>query len=115
MLLGDFNDRCSNWEGDHQNSELRLQLYDLVNAFNMVQLISDPTYITTTSANILDLLITDSPGFVQESGVLPPLGYSNHAIPYCKLNKYIPSSSPYSRDLWDLNRGDFTGLKTRHR
>ena len=111
MLVGDFNDRCSNWEGDHQNSELRLQLYDLVNAFNMVQLISDPTYITTTSANILDLIITDSPGFVQESGVLPPLGYSNHAMPYCKLNKYIPSSSPYSRDLWDLNKGDFTGLR----
>lgn len=111
VLVGDFNDRCTSWSGDHRNSELRLQLHDLVNTFNLMQLINEPTYITTTSANILDLIITDSPGYISDSGVLPPIGSSNHAIPYCKLKKYIPSNSVFTKDLWDFNRGDYTGLR----
>jgi exonuclease III len=64
FLLGDFNDSTPVWDSDHSKSELKLKLYDYINSHNLHQLILEPTYIRSTSANILDLLITDSPGYI---------------------------------------------------
>ena len=55
VLLGDFNDRCSNWESDHADSELGTQLVDLLADFDYSQLIDE----STRNQNILDLIITD--------------------------------------------------------
>ena len=49
VLVGDFMIAAH-----HQNSDLRLQLHDLVNTFNLAQLVNEPTYLTPSSANILD-------------------------------------------------------------
>jgi exonuclease III len=66
FLLGDLNDSCSVWESSHPKSELGLKLYDYINAHDLHQMILEPTYYSPTgSANILDLLITDSPGYIQ--------------------------------------------------
>jgi hypothetical protein len=82
LLLGDFNDRCENWEGSYDSSKLKYSLYDMINSIDLFQLIDEPTYFTAHSASLLDLIITDSPGYITTSGTLPPVGLSHHSVTY---------------------------------
>jgi hypothetical protein len=64
LILGDFNDRCLQWNDDHNLSELRARLRDLTSMNNLYQMITEPTHYTDHSAYLLDLIFTDSPYFV---------------------------------------------------
>jgi hypothetical protein len=46
LILGDFNDKCIEWESSHRESELKLRLYDLLNVNNLFQMVHEPTRIT---------------------------------------------------------------------
>jgi hypothetical protein len=98
FLLGDLNDSCQKWDSDHNKSELGLKLYDFVNSNDLHQLITEPTHIDWRgTANILDLLITDSPGYIlnQNQHLLPPIG-SNHRSEERRVGKECRSRwSPY--------------------
>ena len=84
VIMGDFNDTCIEWVDNHETSDLKKDFYDLINLHDMVQLVNELTHITATSDNILDLIITDSPGFVKSIDLLPPLG-SRHATLYLEF------------------------------
>ena len=112
FLIGDFNDRCQDWDSPHNDSELKQKLYDWVTTNNMFQIIADPTYYTTHSANILDLCITDSPGFITDSGVLPPVASTDHCLIFCKFKFMYNKEKSYMREVWDYKNGDFVGLNT---
>ena len=84
IIMGDFNDVCTVWESDHRGSELGLKLYDYINRNDLHQIVLEPTHISTDYANILDLLITDSPGYLQNQSLLPPIG-SRHQIVSAKF------------------------------
>lgn len=86
VLLGDFNDRCVTWDSDHRDSELGLKLVNLVNSLNMFQLIQSPT----RNNHLLDLLITDSPGYFTTVDILNPIDGLDHCIIYGTLNKTNP-------------------------
>jgi hypothetical protein len=109
-LLGDFNDRCKQWTAPHPESELKENLVDLTSAFGLHQLINEPTYITSTSSNTLDLIFTDSPGYVIESGTLPPIGTSKHAVVYCRSTKTRLCDKPYKKEIWKYHESDVEGL-----
>ena len=72
IIQGDFNDRCKTFNSNHTDSELQNTLLHLTQANNLVQLITEPTRITPTAEYLLDLVITDSPGYILDSGVTPP-------------------------------------------
>ena len=75
VLLGDFNDRCNNtWGRDHTDSELKFDLVNLINDFNLSQLIREPT----RNNSILDLIISNCPAFIQNSGVDDPISGLDH-------------------------------------
>ena len=75
-------------------------LFDLVNLLDMTQLVHEPTYITDNVANILDIVITDSPGYVKSVSVLPPVG-SKHAVVQVDFNITYPRDKNYTRHVWD--------------
>ena len=110
FLVGDFNDRCPQWNDNHEGSELGLELYNMVNSFHMEQIIETPTRITTQSANILDLIITDAPAFIQQSGVLPPVGTCDHSPVYCRINFKTTVKRAYHRTIWNYNEANLDGL-----
>ena len=112
VILGDFNDTCTTWDSDHVTSELKNGLYDLVNMLDMVQLVDEPTYIKNNSANLLDLVITDSPGYVKNVTILPPLG-SGHSVVELQFNITYPRDKSYVRHVWDYDKGDFNQLNTQ--
>jgi hypothetical protein len=111
FLLGDLNDSTPVWDSDHSKSELKLKLYDYINSHDLHQLILEPTHIKDNSANILDLLITDSPGYVlnKNQNLLPPIG-SHHQVIFAKLGIMYNRDKAYLREIWNFNKGDFPGL-----
>jgi hypothetical protein len=112
FLFGDYNDSSPIWDSDHNKSELGLRLYDFVNTNDLHQLITEPTHIDWRgTANILDLLITDSPGYIlnQNQHLLPPIG-SKHQIVYAELRIQYNRDKVYTREIWDYSKGDYTGL-----
>jgi hypothetical protein len=66
IVLGDFNDTCLIWDSVHTNSDLKNDFYDLISISDMVQLVSEPTHFSDTSESLIDLIITDSPGYVSK-------------------------------------------------
>jgi hypothetical protein len=111
FLLGDFNDSTPVWDSDHSKSELNLKLYDYINSHDLHQLILEPTHIKDNSANILDLLITDSPGYVlnKNQNLLPPIG-SNHQVIFAKLGILYKRDKPYLREIWNFSKGNYPAL-----
>lgn len=103
ILLGDFNDRCHVWDSDHSDSEIGLKLVNLVRSHNMFQLINKPT----RNNNLLDLLITDSPGYFLVADTLPPIDNLDHSIIYGTLNLTPPKIPSYKRKVWQYDRGNW--------
>jgi hypothetical protein len=113
FIMGDFNDSCTVWESDHPRSQLGLKLYDFINSHDLHQMIKEPTHIVNGTASILDLLITDSPGYIinQHQNTLPPIG-SKHQIIYAEIRVQYRRDKPYLREIWNYKRGDYNGLVT---
>ena len=84
--MGDFNDRCVKWTDNHSKSELNEQLKNVITDLALYQMVDEATRISDTSSYILDQLITDSPGYINECKVLDPLANLDHCVVLCSLN-----------------------------
>ncbi len=72
-FLGDFNYPNINWV----NSELNKHLfYDAITQLGLCQLINEPTRYN----NILDSILTDSPGFTSNITINPPIKNCDHNV-----------------------------------
>jgi hypothetical protein len=113
IVMGDFNDRCTTWDSVHELSNLKNDFFDMINVSDMVQLINEPTHWAThangVTESLLDLIITDSPGYVIKSEVLPPL-CSNHATLYLEFKISYPRNKSYVRHVWDYEKGNYANL-----
>ena len=112
LICGDFNDPCTCWNSKHDKSELKQRLYDWANLNNIVQLVNEPTFYTSHSTNILDLIFTYR-NVKNENGVLPPIDRTakySHCPVYCKLDLPIESDCAYTRHIWRYNEGDYVAL-----
>ena len=69
----------------------------------MTQLIN----ISTRNQYILELLITDSPDYIDESGVLPPILNLDHSIIYCHVKTSYSKNSISSRKIRLYDEGDY--------
>ena len=112
LLLGDFNDKCTVWDSDHNDSELKNKLIDLLHLNNLFQLIKEPTRITSTTSTILDLIITDSPGYVTNFGVTAPLCNFDHSTIFCEMSLSYKTELPYKRRIWNYNEGDYQLMRS---
>jgi hypothetical protein len=109
LIMGDFNDHCLKWDGSHEGSDLGNDFYELINMADMVQLVTEPTHITSRSKSLIDLIITDSPGYIKSIDLLPPLG-SNHVTLYLELQITYPRDKNFTRHVWDYSKGDYNQL-----
>ena len=112
VLTGDFNDRSIMFYEDHPTSEVGNRLRDLVVCNNMFQLIEQPTHFTQTAAYILDLIITDSPGYICESGTLLPICELHHVPVYAKFSIYKYKPPSIARQVWHYKNAEWEALNT---
>ena len=89
------------------------RLDSLVSTHKFHQLISEPTHILRNSLSCIDLIFTDQPSSVVDSGVHPTLHENcHHQITYCKLNLKIVFPPRYERLVWDFKRVDVNAITT---
>ena len=118
LLIGDFNARSSDTTIQHlryNDTTIRssndtttaegAQLDYFTSLYGMKQVITEPTHILESSASCIDLIFTNQPNIVMDSGVHLSLHEKcHHQIIYSKLNLRIEYPPPYIRKIWDYNR-----------
>ena len=111
IILGDFIARSNNWwQGDTQTSE-GSQIDYLTTSYGFQKLISKPTHILKNSSSCIDLIFTDQPNLITDSGTNPSLHPNCHHITFCKINlkiTYYPP--PYRRLVWDFKTGNISSI-----
>ena len=103
LLLGDFNDRCTNWTSDHRDSELGLKLVNLFESYSLSQLINAPT----RGDNLLDLLATDAPAYFTNVDILDEISGLDHKIIHGSMSIVRPQHKQMSRRIWRYDRGNY--------
>ena len=77
--------------------------------YGFQQLISEPTHILKNSSFCIDLIFTDQPNLITDSGTHPSLHYFN--ITFCKINLKIIYPPPYRQLVWDFKRAKISSTK----
>ena len=85
---------------------------NLLTLLGLSQIISEPTnFEPNKSPSFIDLIITDQPNFVLDSGTRASLDpYCHHQIIYCKINFSIPPP-PSERKICRYHRANLSLLK----
>ena len=107
FFAGDFNGHSQSWYPDGDTNPEGTMLDDLFTSLNLTQLISEPTHYFREHClpSCIDLIITDQPNLVLESGVRSSLDPTvKHQIIFCNFNFKIPCPPKYSRRIWHFSR-----------
>ena len=76
-------------------------------SYGLQQLISDPTYLLPNLSSCIDLIFTDQPNLIVDSGVYPSLNPKcHHQITYCRCNLIVEFPPPY-----DYKKADIESIK----
>ena len=112
IILGDFNARSSVWWTKDKTTTEGTQIESLTSVHGFHKLISQPTHLLPQSSSCIDLIFTDQPNLIVDSGVHPSL-HSNchHQITHCKLNLNIEYPPPYEHLVWDYNKANVESIK----
>lgn len=112
VLMGDFNFPRIMWSSIPPTVQpFSSECNDFINFcsdYNLSQLVTQPTRITSSSANILDLILTTCPDLVSPILHLP--GLSDHCVLHFDLN--IRTSAVYnsSKCIRDYGKADFHAI-----
>ena len=113
FFTGDFNGHSQFWwpEGD-TTSEGR-EMENLISSLGLSQLITEPTnFEPNKNPSCIDLIITDQPNIVLDSGTRASLdSFCHHQITYCKVNFNTPPPPPFERNIWHYDRANIPLLK----
>ncbi len=107
ICIGDFNDKCMSWDGDHSESEMGYKFYNGINDRNFFQMVDEPTRVTENCSSLLDLITTDSPGYLDNVSKLPPLSDLDHCVIYATINFVDFTPSKIYKEVWLYNRADW--------
>ena len=91
IVTGDFNAKSYSWWSNDINTIARSKLLALSFSNDFSELVNEPTHIHTNSTSYTDLIYTDQPGLLVDSGVHSSL-YPNcyHQIIYSAFDSPSP-------------------------
>ena len=113
FFTGDFNAHSQLWWPDGDATPEGSALEDLFTLLGLCQLISEPTnFEPHKNPSCIDLIITDQPNLIPDSGTRPSLDpYCHHQIIYGKINFGIPPPPPFERKNWHFKRANLAAIK----
>ena len=95
IILGDFNARSKSWWVHNITNNEGTQTESISSLCGFSQVISEPTHILKNSSSCIDLILTDQPNLVINSGIKPSLHENcHHHITYAKFNLQIICPPP---------------------
>lgn len=80
-------------------------LLSMLEALNMQQVLKDPTRISSTSASMIDLILTSDPESILSSGV-GGLNLSDHELIQCTIKYETPKAEPFFYTFRDFKKLD---------
>ena len=110
-ITGDFDVRPSNWwENDLSTSE-DIQVDSLTTSYCLSQIVFDPTQLLPNSSSCIDLIFTNQPNLVTESGVYLSLHPKyHHQIAFAKLSLNVEYPPLYECLIWDYKDADIPSI-----
>ena len=99
ILLGDFNEDML----DHQKSR---NIRNIMNTYNLNQLIDTPTRITNRTSTLIDLILTTNSITCSNKGVLDP-SCSDHSPIHMSTSVMKVSHRSYTRKIWSYDQADY--------
>ena len=110
-MLGDFNAKSSSWYDKDATSPEGLQIESLTSFYGFSQLITSPTHILLNSNSRIDLIFTDQPNLILDSGIHSSLHPNcHHQIIYSKINLLIEYPPTYERMVWGYIKADIAHI-----
>ena len=102
LVCGNFNAKCTNWWPNGTNSACGLKLYNTSTLLGYSQVINEPTnFQPNSNPSCIDLIFTNQPNLVFESGVHLSLSRTcHHQIIYAKISFEIYLPPSYTREVW---------------
>ena len=113
FFTGDFNAHSEYWWTDGDTTPEGSEIEHLLSSLGLFQVISEPTnFEPNKNPSCIDLLITDQPNLILDSGTRASLDpYCHHQIIYCKVNFRIPPPPPLDRKIWHFNKANLVAIK----
>ena len=110
--MGYFSANSRSWGCENITSHEGTQLEPLIISYELHQLISDPKHILPNSSSCIDLIFTDQPNLVVDSGVCPSLHPNcHHQITFSKYNLPVEYPSPYESLVLNYNKANIEPIK----
>ena len=111
IIMGDFNCRSTQWwENDIENNEGKL-FEPVTSDLGLHQMISEPTHLVEDSKSCIDLILTDQPNLIIESGVHQSLHeHCHHKIVHGKLSVSYIALPSYTQKIWYYDKADFVAI-----
>ena len=112
IVTGDFNAKSYSWWSNDINTIARSKLLALSSSNGFSQVVNEPTHIHTNSISYTDLIYTDKPGLLVDSGVHSSL-YPNcyHQIIYSTFDTPSPHFHHIIRLAWDYKEADPNNIR----
>ena len=104
-----MNDKCDN----HMGSDVGRRLVDLLNMFYFYQIGFEPTGDTDQEVSLLDLITTDSPGYILENGHQTMFVTGDHVVLDQKYKYVEQRNIVIMHEIQHYNNGDFRDLNRK--
>ena len=114
FFTGNFNAYPQYWWPDGDTTPEGTEIEHLLSSLGLSQVICEPTnFEPNNKPSYIDLVITDQPNLVLDSGTRASLDpYCHHQIIYCKVNFRVPPTPPHDRKIWHFNRANSAAIKS---
>ena len=113
FFTGDFNAHSRSWWPNGDTNPEGSDIDDVFDSINLSQIIAEPTNFTPNcKPSCIDLIVTDQPHLVLNSGTRPSLDPKcHHQIIHCKVNFRIPPPPPCDRKNWHYHRANVEAIQ----
>lgn len=109
FLLGDFNFPSISWSNDvpcvNVHSEECISFINLCLDFSLSQLVLHPTRVTQSTANVLDLILTNHPEYATPITYLPEI--SDHKVLHFSLKASATRPTFQPKQIRDYGKANF--------
>jgi hypothetical protein len=95
------------WIHNKPETELNIKLLDIIDEYNLHQLVNVPTRKERT----LDLILVTNPSIINKVHTLPPLGLSDHDVVYIEADIWLRKVRQQPRKILRYDKANWDNIK----
>ena len=101
------------WWSDGDTCAEGTAIEQLTSQMGLNQLLNEPTnFEQNKNPSCIDLIFTDQPNCVIESGTRPSLdNFCQHQITYCRMDFQLPPPPSFERKIWHCDRANISLIR----